>query len=301
MRLAATGSGGYLRLGSQAKAAYFFMLPSLLILFLFVIVPIFQAGWIGLHDWQLGRPNPEFVGLENYTNLLEDERFWNALKNTAVYTLGVVPGRILFALFFALLLNRRIRGRAFFRAMLFLPAVISFAIEAIIWRFLLDPDIGLLPYGTGLVGIPSPEWLRSTTWAMPAVIIVSIWRWFGFNMVILLAGLQGIPEVYYEAAEVDGANSWQQFWRITLPMLRPALLFVLVDAVITSLQVFDQVYVMTGGGPLFSTETLVTYIYHQGFEIFDLGYASAAAYVLFFLIFLLTLGQLRVLRYREAY
>jgi multiple sugar transport system permease protein len=301
MQSAATVSTRRFRLSSQARAACFFMLPSLLILFLFVIVPIFQAGWIGLHDWRLGRPNPEFIGLENYIELLEDDRFWNALKNTAVYTLGVVPARIIIALFFALLLKRKLRGVALFRAMLFLPAVISFAIEAIIWRFMLDPDIGLLPYATGLIGITSPEWLRSTTWAMPAVIIVSIWRWFGFNMVILLAGLQGIPDTYYEAAEVDGANAWQQFWKITLPLLRPAVLFVLVEAIITSLQVFDQVYVLTGGGPLFSTETLVAYVYHQGFEIFDLGYASAAAYVLFFLIFFLTLGQLRLLHYRGAY
>jgi len=288
-------------MGPQAKAAYLFMLPSLLILVLFVFIPILQAGWIALHDWQLGRVNHAFVGLANFADLLQDDRFWNALKNTAVYTLAVVPGRILLALAFALLLNRNIRGRAFFRAMLYLPAIISFAIEAIIWRFMLDPDIGLIPYVTELLGLQSPDWLRSTTWAMPAVILVSIWRWFGFNMVIVLAGLQGIPGVFYEAAEVDGANAWQRFWKITLPLLRPALLFVSVDAIISSLQIFDQVYVMTGGGPLFSTETMVAYVYHQGFKLFDFGYASAAAYVLFFIILVLTLGQLRLLRYQEAH
>jgi multiple sugar transport system permease protein len=132
------------------------------------------------------------------------------------------------------------------------------------------------------------------------VIIVSVWRWFGFNLVILLAGLQGIPEVYYEAAKVDGASTWQRFWRVTLPLLRPALLFAVVNAVIAALQAFDQVYVLTRGGPLFSTETIVSYIFHQGFEIYDMGYASSAAMVLFLLIFLLTLGQLRVLRYQEV-
>ncbi len=277
------------------------MLPSLLILTVFVILPILQAAWMSVHDWQLAADEPLFTGLENYRRLLGDERFWNALRNTFVYALGVVPGQILLALAFALILNEKLRGRATFRTMFFLPVLVSFAIEAIIWRFLLDPDIGLVAYWSSQASLPTIEWLRSPVWAMPAVMLVSIWRWFGFNLVILLAGLQSIPEVYYEAAKVDGAQAWQRFWNVTLPLLRPALLFALVNAVIAALQAFDQVYVLTRGGPLFSTETIVAYIYHEGFEVFEMGYAASAAMVLFLLIFLVTLGQLRVLRYQEAY
>ncbi len=285
---------------SQGRAAFFFMLPSLLILLVFVIVPILQVGWMSFLDWRLEVDQQSFIGLENYTHLLEDERFWNALKNTGVYTLGVVPGQILLALIFALALNEKIRGRTFFRAIFFLPVIVSFAVEAILWRFLLDPDLGMVTYYSRLLNLPTSEWLRSMTWAMPTIILISVWRWFGYNLVILLAGLQGIPEVYYEAAKVDGAGGFRRFVHITLPMLRPALIFTLVNAVISSLQVFDQIYVMTGGGPLFKTETLVAYIYHQGFEIFDFGYASAAACVLFLLILGVTLAQLKILRYQEV-
>jgi len=284
----------------QGRAAFFFMLPSLLILIVFVIVPILQVGWMSFLDWRLEVDQQSFIGFENYSHLLEDERFWNALKNTGVYTLGVVPGQILLALIFALALNEKIRGRTFFRAVFFLPVIVSFAVEAILWRFLLDPDLGMVTYYSRLLNLPTSEWLRSMTWAMPTIILISVWRWFGYNLVILLAGLQGIPEVYYEAAKVDGAGGFRRFVHITLPMLRPALIFTLVNAVISSLQVFDQIYVMTGGGPLFKTETLVAYIYHQGFEIFDFGYASAAACVLFLLILGVTLAQLKILRYQEV-
>ena len=299
-RLVLSTSRRPLRVGQQARAAYLFMLPSLLILALFVLLPIVQAAWISLHNWSLSNDEQPFTGLVNYQTLFGDDRFWNALRNTLVYTVGVVPGQVILALVFALILNEKLRGRTVYRAIFFLPVLVSFAVEAIIWRFLLDPDIGLLAYYSSLLHLPSIEWLRSTTWAMPAVIIVSVWRWFGFNLVILLAGLQGIPESYYEAAKVDGATAWRRFRHITLPLLRPALLFAIVNAVIAALQAFDQVYVLTRGGPLFSTETIVSYVFHQGFEVYDMGYASSAAMVLFFLIFLLTLGQLKVLRYQEV-
>jgi multiple sugar transport system permease protein len=276
------------------------MLPSLLLLLVFVVVPIVQAAWISLHNWQLASDQNPFTGLDNYRQLLGDDRFWNALRNTLAYTAGVVPPQIILALLFAVLLNTKLRGRTIYRALLFLPVLVSFAVEAIIWRFLLDPDIGLIANYLSLLHLPSPEWLRSTAWAMPAVIMVSVWRWVGFNLVILLAGLQGISESYQEAARVDGASRWQIFWYVTLPLLRPALLFATVNAVINALQAFDQVYVLTRGGPLFRTETLVTYVYHQGFENFDMGYASAIAMVLSLLIVGLTFAQLRLLRYQEA-
>lgn len=276
------------------------MLPSLLLLGVFVVAPILQAAWMALHDWELADLNPTFIGLKNFVDLADDERFWNALRNTALYTLGVVPGQLLLALVFALFLNTKLRGRTFFRGLFFLPVLVSFAVEAIVWRFLLDPDIGFIGYYSNLLGLPRVEWLRDPAWAMTAVMGISIWRWFGFNLVILLAGLQGISESYYEAAEVDGASSSQKLRYITLPLLRPSLLFALVNAIISALQAFDQIYVLTRGGPMYSTETMVVYIYRQGFTNFDMGFASAAALVLFGLIFVVTLAQLRILRYQEA-
>jgi multiple sugar transport system permease protein len=289
------------RMSSQARAALVFVVPSLLILGLFVILPILQAGWVSLQNWRLESDQASFIGVQNYQKLLADNRFWNALRNTAIYTAMAVPLQIALAMGFALILNGKIRGKPLFRAIFFLPVIVSFAVEAIIWRFLLDPDLGSIAYYARLLHLPVTGWLRDTQWAMPTVILVSVWRWFGYYMVILLAGLQGIPESYYEAATVDGTNKWQRFYYITLPLLRPALIFALVNAVIASLQVFDQIYVMTRGGPLFRTETMVAYIYHQGFEIFDFGYASAAAVILFLIILVITVFQLRVLRYQEVY
>lgn len=287
-------------MSAQARAAWLFMAPSLLLLVAFVVVPIGQAVWMSLHDWELADLDPKWIGIENFLDLAQDERFWGSLRNTALYALGVVPGQILLALLFAVLLNSRLRGRNLYRGFYFLPVLVSFAIEAIIWRFLLDPDIGFIGYYSERLGLPRVEWLRNPETAMIAVIGISIWRWFGFNLVILLAGLQGISESYYEAAEVDGANGWQKFWSITVPLLRPALLFALVNAVIAALQAFDQIYVLTRGGPLYSTETAVAYIYRQAFVNFDLGYASAAALILFALIFVVTLAQLKILRYEEG-
>jgi ABC-type sugar transport system permease subunit len=291
---------GRFYMSAQARAAWLFMLPSLLLLAAFVVVPILQAAWMALHDWELADLDPKFIGLKNFVDLVADERFWNALRNTAVYALGVVPGQILLALLFALILNAKLRGRTVFRGLFFLPVLVAFAVEAIIWRFLLDPDIGFVGYYASVLGLPRVEWLRDPTWALTAVMLISVWRWFGFNLVILLAGLQGIAESYYEAAEVDGASGRQQFRYITLPLLRPSLLFALVNAVIAALQAFDQIYVLTRGGPMFSTETVVVYIYREGFVNFDMGFASAAALVLFGLIFVVTLAQLQILRYQEG-
>ncbi|MBC7217609.1 MAG: sugar ABC transporter permease [Candidatus Caldatribacterium sp.] len=285
----------------QARAGYLFVLPSILVLSVFVIWPIIQAVWLSLHDWNPLIPEHPFIGLSNYRQLFADSRFWNALWNTLYYTLGVVPARVVFSLFLAVILTQKLRGTTFFRAVYFLPAIGSFAILAIAWKFLMDPDIGIISYYSRLLHLPSSEWLRSTTWAMPAVILVGIWKWLGFTMVILIAALQGIPESLYDAAKVDGAGPWQCFRYITLPMLRPALLFVVADSIISSFQVFDQVYVMTGGGPLFSTETLVLYTYYQGFEFFNMDYASSIAWILFLLVFGVTFLQLRYFRFREAY
>jgi len=262
----------------------------------FVVGPILQAFWMSLHEWSFVSRDRPFVGLGNYRELGGDDRFWNALRVTAIYTVGAVPAQIALALAVALALHERLRGLTWFRAAYFFPVISSLAVMAIVWTFLLDPDTGVLAAWLARLGLPSADWLQSTTWALPAVILVGIWKNLGFTMVILLAGLQGIPEVYYEAAAVDGASRWARFRHITIPGLRQTLLFVTVIAVIASLQVFDQVYVMTRGGPLFTTETLVTYMYHEGFELFRMGYASAIAWVLFAIIMLGSVIQLRLFR-----
>lgn len=286
--------------GRQTKSALLFLLPSAITLALFVFWPIADSFWLSFRNWNLMEGGRDFVGLANYRELFADERFWNSVWNTAYFTLASVPACIAVALGLALLCVTKLRGLSFFKAVFFLPVITSFAVISIIWGFLMDPDIGLLSYYLKSIGLNMPDVLRNPTWAMPAVIFVAVWKNFGFNLVILLAGLHGIPVSLYEAAKLDGANAWQRFVHVTLPSLRHTLLFVVIITVISSFQVFDQVYVMTRGGPLNSTETIVYYIYHQGFELLDMGYSSAMAWLLFMVVFLLTLGQLRLFRYDQT-
>lgn len=284
----------------RINSGYLFVAPSLLIIAIFVIGPVGQALWMSIHDWSFVRPEKPFVGLANYRELAGDDRFWNALQVTAVYTIGSVPTQIVLALAVALALNERLRGVSWLRGAYFFPVISSLAVMAIVWRFLLDPDIGLLSHWLAMLGLGSTDWLQSTTWALPAVMAVGIWKNLGFTMVILLAGLQGISETYYEAAAIDGAGRWARFRHITLPGLRQTMLFVTVIGVIASFQAFDQIYVMTRGGPLFTTETLVTYMYHQAFDLFRMGYAAAIAWILFIIIMVGSIAQLRLFRYHDV-
>jgi multiple sugar transport system permease protein len=287
-------------LSKQSRAAFFFLLPTALILSLFVFWPIINSFWLSLHQWSLLEAKHPFTGLTNYSKLMLDERFWNSVKNTVYFTVGSVPLGIICSLLLALLCNLTLKGMRFFKAIYFLPVISSFAVLSIIWSFLMDPDIGLLSFYFHLIGFSVTGWLRDTTWAMPAVILIAIWKNVGFNMVIFMAGLQGISVSLYEAAKIDGANTLQKFWHVTLPSLRHTTLFVIIISIIASFQVFDQVFVMTHGGPLFSTETIVYYIYHQGFELLDMGYASSAAWILFIFVFLITLTQLKLFKYNET-
>ena len=284
----------------QARAAYLFILPSMAILAIFVFWPIIQSFILSTQRWRFGGGEVQWVGAANFERMFADPRMWGALRNTINYSLVVVPVGLIISLLLALGLNEKIPGRSILRAAYFLPVIASFAIVAIVWRFLLNPDIGELAYWFKQLGVPTRDWLRDARYAMSAVMMVAIWKNVGFNMVLLLAGLQGISETYYEAAKVDGANRLQRFWYVTMPMLRPTWIFVLVTSIIGSFQVFDQAWVMTPrGGPLFSTETMVTYIYYQGIELLDISYAAAIGVVLFVIVFILTLIQLRVLRFRE--
>jgi multiple sugar transport system permease protein len=284
----------------QERIAFWFLLPSLTTLTLFVFWPILDSFLLSFHQWNLLDANRPFVGVDNYRELIRDERFLNSVYRTGYFTLISVPLSIGLALGLAVLIHLPIRGTVFFKTIYFLPVITSFAIIAIIWSFLMDPDIGLLSYYLRVIGFPVNDWLRSPIWAMPAIIMVAVWKNIGFNMVIFLAGIGEIPASLYEAAKLDGAGAFRRFWNVTLPMLRHTLLFVIIISIISSFQVFDQVYVMTRGGPLFSTETIVYFIYDIGFGDYDMGYASSASWLLFVVILLITLVQLRFFKYNET-
>ena len=284
----------------QARAAWAFMLPSLVVLAVFVVYPMTQALYLSFTEYNVLQP-ARWVGLENYQRLVSDPAFHNALVNTLYYAAVTTPVSVALALGLAILLNRRLPLRGFLRTSVFLPVVLSLAIVAIAWNFLLDPNIGLLSYWLGKVGIVSEQgWLRDPALAMPAVMLVGIWKNVGFYMVMYLAGLQSIPRELHEAAAIDGAGPWRRFRRITWPLLANQTMLITILAAIATLQAFDQIYVMTRGGPFFKTETVVMMIYRVGFKEFEFGFASAVSWVLVLLIFGLSMAQMAYFRKRTV-
>lgn len=280
--------------------AYLFLAPSVAILLGFVVYPIIESAWMSLHDWSFLSSDHKFIGFGNYEQLWHDSRFWNALRNTLIFSGVVVPLQVGLGLALAIALSHNNLVNKLMRSIFFFPVIASLATMAIVWKFLLDPSIGIIPHLLAAVGLSHPNFLQSLTLALPTVITVSVWKNVGFTMVILLAALQGVPESIYEAGAIDGAGRWARFRHLTLPSLRQSLLFATIISVIASLQLFDQVYVMTGGGPLFHTETLVTYMYQQGFQNYRSGYAASIAWALFILIMLASALQLRLFRYRDV-
>jgi multiple sugar transport system permease protein/raffinose/stachyose/melibiose transport system permease protein len=242
----------------------------------------------------------EWLGLGNYVELFGDELFWNALRVTFVFAIASVVAQIALGYWAATALLRNTWFNRVVRSIFFFPTIVALATIGLVWRFLLDPSIGLVGGLAAAFGAEPIPWLQDTALALPTVIFVSVWKNLGFTMVILLAGLQGVPAHLYEAARLDGASGFQLTRYVTLPSMRPTLLFTTMILTINSLQVFDLVYVMTNGGPLFSTDTLVTMMFREGFENFDIGYASAIAWVLFLLIMILSALQLRLFRYRDV-
>lgn len=281
------------RLSQKDKAGYLMLLPSLIIFVFFVFFPVIYSAFMSLHDWSLSSQVTPFIGFLNYLNILKDDEFWNSLKNTLIYTVGVVSGGLILSLLLAVALNANIKGKTLLRAIFYMPSIASMVIISIIWTFMLDPNLGIVATITNSLHIHPISLLNNPNLAMPTLICVAIWKNIGYYAVIFLAGLQGIPDMLYEAAMIDGANNRKQFLHITLPMLSPTILFVLTILTINSFQVFDQVYVMTQGGPLHTTDTLVSYIFDKAFTSFNLGYASALSYVLFILTFGLSLLQFR--------
>lgn len=276
-----------------AQAGIRMVLPSMLIITVFTIYPIFQSLIMSFTNWNILKNTRKFVGLNNYIRMFADERFLNALKNTVEYTLLYVPLLLLLCILFAALINFRFKGASFYKSVMFVPAVTSMAIIAIIFRYILDGNIGIIPLWLKKFGVIAPDFLRDEHTAMGAVIFTSLWRWTGFNMVIILAGINAIPESLYEASAIDGAGNVKQFFSVTLPLIAPSVSFVLITNIISSFQVFDQVYVMTKGGLMFRTEVLVYYIYYQGFTVYNMGYASAMAFFLFLIVLFFTVFQLK--------
>jgi multiple sugar transport system permease protein len=284
---------------AEAARAWTFLAPSFAHLLVFSIGPILFSLWLSFHEWNLLAADRPFTGLANYRELAADADFWRAVRNTAVYVLFVPVGMVL-ALALALLANRRIPGVNLLRTAFFLPYVTSFVAISLIWKWMFQPDVGLLNNVLGRVGLPGQTWLGSPATALPSLMLMSLWMYAGYMMVIFLAGLQSIPATLYESARIDGAGPWGRFRHITLPMLRPTLLFILVTMVIFMFQVFTAVYVMTEGGPLHATDVVVYHIYRNAWEYLRMGYASAMAWALFAIVFVITLVQFRWLGGRPA-
>lgn len=279
---------------SKRSIPYLFLLPSFAALIVFSFIPFLQGLYFSLTRYPLLR-EPEFIGLQNFVKLANDPLFTASLRNTLVYMVATVALRVVIGLGLAVILNSRLRGRVFFRAVFYLPVIAPLVTVSVIWRIIFDTYSGVLNAGLDLLGIAPIPWLTSTAWAMPAVIIMSVWKTFGWNIVIFLAGLQSIPETLHEAAAIDGATKWRTFFHVTLPLLKPTILLAIVTSTISASQVFDQVYVMTGGGPGYSTMTLGQMVYTAGFQDYEMGYASAVSVVLLLITLALTLIQFKAL------
>jgi multiple sugar transport system permease protein len=282
------------------RAAYWFLAPAMLLIALFFVVPILAGLVLSATDFDIyavaSPANTRFVGLRNYADLLRTPLFWTALGNTLYFVVVGGPLSVATSLGAALLVNSKLtRAKPLFRAIYFVPVVTTLVAVAVIWRYLYDPRFGLLNYALHFLGIRPIDWLGDRHWAMPSIILMTVWKNFGYNMLIFVAGLQAIPQDLYDAALVDGATATQRFRHVTLPMLGPTFLFVSVTTMIGYTQLFAEPYVMTQGGPLHATYSIVLYMYEEGFRWWHLGYAASIAFVLFALVLGGTLLQ-RTLR-----
>ena len=283
----------------RSRAGWWFVAPALAAIVVFFVVPVVAALGLSFTDYDVyavaDARHLRLVGLDNYRRLLADPRFWTALRNTFFFVLVGGPLSVVVSLGAALALDARlVRGRAFFRTVYFLPVVTTLVAVAVVWRYLYHPRYGLLNLLLGAVGLGPVDWLGDPAWAMPALILLAVWKNFGFNMIIFVAGLQSIPERLHEAARIDGAGSWQEFRHVTLPMLAPTFLFVAIVTMIGYFQLFAEPYVMTQGGPADATLSVALLMYEEGFRWWNMGYGAAIAFVLFAVILLATLLQLRL-------
>lgn len=287
-------------------SAYLFILPNFFGVALFIAFPVIFALYMSFTDYDI-ITSPDFIGFKNYVDLFtNDDLFWTSVRNTAYYVLLTVPTTIVIGLGIAVAMNQAVRGITLYRAALYVPVLVSGAAVAFVWQWILNTQYGMLNAILEAVGLPSIRWLIDERWAMPALAIISIWKNVGYYAIILFAALQGVPRVLLEAASLDGARPWRRFFDITIPMLGPAILFVTVIAVINSFQVFDVVYLITAqrgagpGGPGTSTYVYNLHLYNMAFDNFRMGYASAMAYIMFAVLFVVTYLQLRIGRSRAS-
>lgn len=270
---------------------WIFVAPQLIGLIIFAVIPLLMSFGISFYTWDGIAPTMEFVGLKNFVDQIMDSDFRKALLNTLIYTVMFIPLDLILALMLAMAVQK-IKGKSFYRLFYFMPVVTGSVSVGVIWTWIMNGDFGLLNTILKTVGVEGPKWLTDPKIVLFSIVIVSVWWNVGYNMVLLLAGLQNIPEVYYEAAEIDGANKWNTFLHITIPMLSPTLFFVLIMTIINSFQVFDQAFVMTQGGPMKASYTLVYHIYQGAFVEFRMGSACASSMILFLIILFITLIQM---------
>ncbi|HZG58521.1 sugar ABC transporter permease [Paenibacillus sp.] len=286
---------------SEILHGYLFIAPNMLAMLIFVMIPIAVSFGLSFTNWDLINA-PKFIGFSNFTDtMMKDAQFWVSLKNTAIFSLLSIPLGMLCALFFALLLNQALRGVTLYRALVFLPVVVSMISVSMVWRWVFNTDVGILNFVLDWFGVAPIGWITDERFALISVAMVAIWKSIGFNMVILLAGLKNVPSHLYEAATIDGAGSFGKLMRITLPLITPSVFFVAVMSVIGSFQVFDVVYMITGGGPGDATRVIYYWLWQNAFKFFQMGYASALAWVVFLILFAITLLQLKFFGKRVNY
>lgn len=278
-----------------------FLLPSLLGLLFFSVIPIGSSLYLSLTEWDVIGAPPRFIKVDNYLNILQSEEFWRVLKNTSYFIVLYLPLILFSSIAVGTILNRKYRGIAIYRTLFFIPVLTSWVAGALIWRWVLSPEYGVINALLGYVGIEGPGWLYDKTWAMPGIVLASIWKDTGFFGLIMLAGLQGIDPTYYEAAEIDGAGSWGKLWKITLPLLSPTIFFVTVISIINSFQLFPQVTVMILDRNFAPGQVFVERIYQYAFKYYKMGYATAFSWILFLLIFIVTVLQFKLQRRWVSY
>jgi multiple sugar transport system permease protein len=281
------------------RAAVIFLAPGLVLITLTFLLPSIAALGLSLTDFDIyavaSPGNTRFIWLRNYAELARTPMFWISLRNTLYFVLAGGPISVLVSLAVAVTLDSElVRWRGFFRTVYFAPVVTTLVAVAVVWKYLYDPRYGLLNAGLHAIGLPPVDWLGSTAWAMPSIILMTVWKGFGYNMIIFMAGLQAVPGDLYDAARVDGAGAWQRFWHVTLPTLAPTFLFVSITTMIGFLQLFSEPYVMTQGGPLHATLSIGLYMFTEGFESWHVGMGAAIAFVLFGLTLIGALVQLRL-------
>lgn len=272
--------------GRRTVTGYIFISPFILGVLVWVLIPALTAIWLVFHDWNLISP-ARYAGLDNVVRLGGDRLFWQALKVTTIYTVFSVPLGLIISFCLALLINQPLRGIALFRTIFYLPSIMPVVAAAVLWAWIFNTEFGLLNILMRSVGLPKIGWLQQPEWALPALILMSLWS-VGAPMIIFLAGLQGIPEALYEAAKIDGAGRWAQLRHITIPLMSPTIFFNLVIGIINSFQVFTAALIMTGGGPQNATLFFVLYLYQVGFRFLEMGYAATLSWVLFFILMVLT-------------